>query len=570
MSNKKGKYAVYVRVSGTAQENGTSLDTQRAACFALAVSLGYLEEAGVMFREIWTGVMLDRPLLTKLRRMVTDEEIEALIVYTSDRLARGPVDLLVLLREFADSGVEVHFVQEPSDSSPEGELVSFVRGHVGRVEHAKIRERTLRGKMAVAHAGRMPVGASSQPYGYDYDLLAKKRVVNEEEAKVVKRIFRLYVEGWSMFRIAKTLNTEGIPSKTGVAWSVTVIRLMLSNESYIGVDYYGRKKTVRTGRGKGKQVRTPKEEWIKITGYTPALIDEALFRKVNERRKESQGRYRGRTSRRYPMTGFVRCGWCSAAVVGAGYVGKYWYYRCRSRTSGAVRGTKGCVGSNHINGAWLEDQVWSHVVSLVRDPSSAIADLELNSQTGGGDIGQEIERLRGEVQRVKQEEKRILKLYRRGRVNVDLLEDDIEELSESLAGLWERLSALEDQQVREDNVASAGERIREYCRKVSAELEEMDMDGKRALMSRMGVKVLAVKGDLMITAELDPGFVVNEDTSVPDQCTRYWSPGNRLRFPHWYRRHEPVMGHRIPNRALPRDSIGFANCLVCTRSIGSI
>ena len=347
---------------------------------------------------------LERPQLSKLRHMAANGEIEALFVFTSDRLARDPVELLVLLREFADCGVEVHFVQEPPDSTPEGELVSFVRGHVGRVEHAKIRERTLCGKMATARAGRMPVGASSQPYGYDYDLQPKKRVVNEEEAKVVRRTFRLYAEGWSMFRIAKTLNAEGIPSKTGVAWSVTVIKLMLSNESYFGVDYYGRKKTVRTGRGKGKQVRTPKEEWVKITGYTPPIIEGSSFWKVQERRNETQERYQSRTYRRYRMTGFVRCGWCGAAVVGAGYVGKYWYYRCQSRTSEAVLGTQGCVVADTINGAWLADQVWSHVVAIVRDPSGAIADLEVNFRTGCGDIGQKIERLRREVQRVKQEE----------------------------------------------------------------------------------------------------------------------------------------------------------------------
>ena len=514
MSGKKLKFAVYPRVSGAAQEDGTSLDTQSEACFHLALSVGYSEGEGIALREVWTGVTLERPQLSKLRRMAANGEIEALFVYTSDRLARDPVELLVLLREFADCGVEVHFVQEPSDSTPEGELVSFVRGHVGRVEHAKIRERTLRGKMATARAGRMPVGASSQPYGYDYDLQSKKRVVSEEEAKVVRRIFRLYAEGWSMFRIAKTLNAEGIPSKTGVSWSVTVIKLMLAERVLHWCGLLWSEEDREDGTWPGEAGADTERRWVKITGYTPPIIEETLFWKVQERRKESQERYQGRTYRRYLMTGFVRCGWCGAAVVAAGYVGKYWYYRCRSRMSEAVLGTKGCVVANTINGAWLEDQVWSHVVEMVRDPSGAISDLELNFRTGGGDIGQEIERLRGEVQRVEQEEKRMLWLYRRGKVDVDLLETDLEELSESLSGLRERLTALEDQQVQEEGVASAGERIREYCRQVSAGLEELDADGKRALMSRMGVKVLAVKGDVMITAELDPGFVANEDTSA--------------------------------------------------------
>jgi hypothetical protein len=59
----------------------------------------------------------------------------------------------------------------------------------------------------------------------------------------------------------------------------------------------------------------------------------------------------------------------------------------------------------------------------------------------------------------------------------------------------------------------AGERIREYCQRVVAGLESLDADGKRALMFRLGIKVMAVKGDVMVTAEIDSGFMVNKNTT---------------------------------------------------------
>ena len=58
--------------------------------------------------------------------------------------------------------------------------------------------------------------------------------------------------------------------------------------------------------------------------------------------------------------------------------------------------------------------MWSHVVAIVRDPSGIIADLELNCRTRAGELGQEIERLRGEVQKVEQQEVRLLDLCRSG------------------------------------------------------------------------------------------------------------------------------------------------------------
>ena len=156
--------------------------------------------------------------------------------------------------------------------------------------------------------------------------------------------------------------------------------------------------------------------------------------------------------------------------------------------------------------------MWSYVVAMVQDPSGVIADLESSYRTGGGAIGQEIERLQGEVRRLEQEEVRLLGLYQRGTIRVELLEAQTQTLSGTLEVLRGRLSALAEQQEREEIIMAAGDRIRDYCLKVSAGLEELDDDGKRALLSRLGVKVLAVKRDVMITADIDPGFLINEGT----------------------------------------------------------
>ena len=412
--------------------------------------------------------------MTKLRRMAAAGEFDALFVYSTDRLSRDPVELLVLLREFAARGVEVHFVQEPSDSTPEGELVKFVRGYAWSQERSMFRERSIRGKNAVARSGRVPTGARNQPYGYDLDPETRERLVNEAEARVLKRIFQQYNEGWSMYRIAKTLNEEGVPSKTGTSWSVVTIRGVLTNTSCVGIDYYGKTRSVGGDRGKGRQVAAPKEEWIEIRGYTPPLISEALFRQVNERLEEAQERYAGRGVRRYLLTGYVRCGWCGGSVVGAGSVGKYWYYRCSARARGAVRGENGCEGAYCISGEWLHDQVWSYVVAMVQDPSGVIADLESSYRTGGGAIGEEIERLQGEVRRLEQEEVRLLGLYQRGTIRVELLETETQKLSGTLEIARGRLSALAEQQEREEIIMAAGDRIRDYCLKVSAGLDELD------------------------------------------------------------------------------------------------
>ena len=513
MSKSRMRAVAYPRVSGSVQEDGTSLDTQAAEMVKMASGIGYTIAPEDVLPEVGTGINVFRPMLDKIRGMADAREIDALFVYSTDRLSRDPVDLLVLIREFNGKGVEVHFVLDPSDNSPEGELVKFVLGFSAGREHALIRERTMRGKIAVARGGRIPVGSPHGIYGYDYDLVTKMRVVNESEAAVVRRIFRLYVDGWSRFRIGKKLNEEGIPSKKGVYWSSTALRGLLSNTSYIGIDYYGKTKLVRGPDGKARQVAVPREEWIEIRGYTPPLISVQVFERAQERAESTQGRYRGKNARFYLMTGLAACGYCGRPLCGAGGNEKNWYYRCNRWRPEQVKGDSPCQ-QGRIPGAWLEGLVWSHVVAMVRDPGEIIADLELNFRTGGGDIGKEIARVRSEVKKAEQEEERLLVLYRRGTVRVELLEAEMSNLAASLDGLQKRLTALEGQRDQEMQVSLAGKRIRDYCQRMSVGLEGLDGEGKKALMSRLGVKVIAVKGDVMITASIDPGFVLTEDCSA--------------------------------------------------------
>src|SRR4051812_31338836 len=161
--------AIYVRVSSVSQEqDGTSLQTQGAACRAYALAHGYSVDDADVYREVFTGVELwERPQLSRLRDVTRRHEVGVVIAYAIDRLARDPVHLGVVLSEAEHAGVPVEFVTEPIDASPEGQLIRFVRGYAAKVEHEKIKERTWRGKMARVADGKPLVGPKA-PYGYQW------------------------------------------------------------------------------------------------------------------------------------------------------------------------------------------------------------------------------------------------------------------------------------------------------------------------------------------------------------------------------------------------------------------
>ena len=200
------KAAIYSRLSTQQQGEGTSLDTQEKACCTLAGSLGYEVNSEQICREIWTGADLERPLLTGLRVVAAAGGFDALIVYSPDRLSRDPLHLLILLNEFAECGVQLHFVQGISDTTPEGRLLMYVQGYAAQRERSQIAERSRRGKEAIARSGRLPQGTGKGLYGYDYDPVKKVRTVNEEQAAIVREMFSKVSQGVSLYRVALMLN----------------------------------------------------------------------------------------------------------------------------------------------------------------------------------------------------------------------------------------------------------------------------------------------------------------------------------------------------------------------------
>ena len=213
MLGRKGMYVVYARAARSPDGGGASLDAQVKDCIELVRSLGYSKNRGIVLRELGSGTTLDRPMLNHVRGMAAAGKLVAVFVQGTDQLSSDALDLAALVDEFNRHGVEVHFVKGPSGLMPEDDLRRSFLADFARQRRAMIGKRTRKGQMAAARDGRMLTGALSQPFGYDYDPVSKKRVVNEQEAVVVQKIFHQFADGASVLKIARMLNEEGVPTK---------------------------------------------------------------------------------------------------------------------------------------------------------------------------------------------------------------------------------------------------------------------------------------------------------------------------------------------------------------------
>ena len=239
--------AIYARVSSDRQKEQGTIASQRAALLEYAQGQELTVPPEWMFEDDgYSGAVLTRPGLERLRDVVAEGQVEVVLVYAPDRLSRKYAYQVLLIEEFSRLGVQTRFVKAPSAETPEERLLLQFQGMIAEYERALIAERTRRGKRHRAKAGSVSV-LSVAPYGYGYvkktEQSAGYFAVQESQAQWVRKIFELYTQQrWSIGAIRRHLNEQHLATPTGKSlWNDTTILGMLRNPAYQGQAAYGRK-----------------------------------------------------------------------------------------------------------------------------------------------------------------------------------------------------------------------------------------------------------------------------------------------------------------------------------------
>ena len=212
--------AIYARVSSARQKEDQTIASQTAALRETAERLGLEIPTDWVFEdEGYSGATLIRPALERLRDLAAQVPVDVVLCYSPDRLARRYAYQALLIDEFARAGTDVRFVIGPKGETPEDELVIQFQGMIAEYERAQIVERTRRGKAHRARAGTVNV-LSGAPFGYRYlrrcETADARYEIVEEQAAVVREMFRRYTEDWSSIaELARWLSAEGVVTVHG-------------------------------------------------------------------------------------------------------------------------------------------------------------------------------------------------------------------------------------------------------------------------------------------------------------------------------------------------------------------
>ena len=221
--------AIYARVSSARQAKDQTIGSQLAALrdYAATSRLDVPEE-WVFADEGHSGATLVRPALEALRDLAAQGCLDAVLVYSPDRLARKFAYQALLIEELARCGVRVEFVKGPRGDSPEDQLLIQFQGMFAEYEKAQLMERYRRGKAWRAKSGSVNV-LGGAPFGYRYvrktpESGARYEVV-PHEAALVAEMFRRYADdGAAIADLGRWLTAEGVRTRTGKErWDRSVI-----------------------------------------------------------------------------------------------------------------------------------------------------------------------------------------------------------------------------------------------------------------------------------------------------------------------------------------------------------
>lgn len=281
----------------------------------------------------FSGTDFDRPSFCRMLNDVEAGRVNCVIVKDLSRFGRDYIETgRYLERYFPERDVRFISIMDNIDSVKQAYDLLLPIKNIFNEQYARDISQKIHAAVRTKQKAGEFIGAFAS-YGYRKSPADKnKLVVDAYAAKVVRRIFGLYIQGCGKLRIASILNEEGIvcPSEykkingenyrnahrlEGTSyWTYSTINRILQNEMYVGNMVQGRKQQQMRGRARAAK----RGEWIVVQGTHEAIIDKDTWettQKLLKRRARSVDLH-GSTA---VLAGFLKCGDCGRALVKKAY-----------------------------------------------------------------------------------------------------------------------------------------------------------------------------------------------------------------------------------------------------------
>lgn len=315
----------YCRVSSKEQIEGTSLESQELACHEFA------RNKGIAIQRVFAGrgesaKFADRPELLEVLDYCRKHkgEVDVLLVWKLDRLARNVTDHFNIKATLLKYGVQVISVTEPIDSNPEGRLLETILAGFAQFDNDVRAMRTVQGMRKKLQDGLFPW---NPPLGYHTVMKGEKKTVPDEPTEP---LFGLLQKAWKTFttdaytkaEMLRLMANWGIVTRKGEPLTAQSLDNFFRNPYYAGILIDPWSKEEYEGKHRPMVTRD----------------DFARVQQVIAARSHSTPHHRERPE--FPLRGSVRCPGCQRYMTSSfsrGHGGRYAYYHCENRKCGTRR-----------------------------------------------------------------------------------------------------------------------------------------------------------------------------------------------------------------------------------------
>ena len=314
-SAPKLRVAAYCRVSTETDEQATSYEAQIEHYTEYIRKNPSWEFAGIYADDGISGTNTKKR--EEFNRLIADcmeGRIDMVVTKSISRFARNTLDCLKYIRQLKDKNIAVFFEKEGINTlDAKGEVLLTIMASLAQQESQSLSQNVRLGLQYRYQQGKVQVCAN-RFLGYDKDKDGNL-VINPEEAEVVKRIYREYLEGRSYYDIGKGLTADGIKTAAGKdVWLASTLKKILQNEKYIGdallqktvtTDFLTKKRVANKGIVPQYYVENSHEAIIPREIYMQ--VQEEIVRRAHLQTGTGKRRvYSGK----YALSSIVFCGHC--------------------------------------------------------------------------------------------------------------------------------------------------------------------------------------------------------------------------------------------------------------------
>lgn len=322
-----------------------------------------------------------------MRRELMAHRLDILVIKDFSRFSRRNSRGLVELEDLRDAGARIISIGDAIDFPNDDDWLKIQFQFL--INEMPVTDTSKKVKSVIRRRQEDGKWICAAPYGYIINKKQQFEVV-PVEAEIVRRIYRLYIDGWGYKKIANTLTDEGIPTprmaererkiaegeeyrrSVKSAWSIATVQGILDNDFYIGTLRQGKYTRAKIN---GRDILRDEVEQIVIENHHQPIMDYRTFAAVRAlREKRAKYNYRGVKINENVYSGFLECGDCGAPMFALGRRDLKPAYTCGTYHR---RGTAGCT-THHIRVDKLDELVKLYV-RKVRDNSAEMLE-KLNAE----------------------------------------------------------------------------------------------------------------------------------------------------------------------------------------------